>query len=115
MRLLGLEERNLIKTEMVIRVASDKTLEVMGFVPVTMQVMGHKEKTSMQALYITRELTKLFISLTCLLEQGCLPQSWPYPRKSPHESCAATFTETLVSCGCPARSETPTAPTKPPF
>ena len=62
MRQLGLEERNLIKTETVIRVASDKKLEVMCFMPVTVQVVGHKEKTSMQALYITRELTKLFIS-----------------------------------------------------
>ena len=77
MRQLGLEERNLIQTETVIRVASDEKLEVMGFVPVTVQVVGYKEKTSMQALYITRELNKVFISRTCLLELGCLPQCWP--------------------------------------
>ena len=115
MRQLGLEERNLIQTETVIRVASDEKLEVMGFVPVTVQVVGYKEKTSTQTLYITRELNKLFISRTCLLELGCLPQCWPYPSKAPQESCITTFTEAMTPSGCPARSETPPGPTMPPF
>ena len=49
MRQLGLEpERNLIQTK--------------ECVPVTVHVVGHKEKISTLALYITRELSKLFIS-----------------------------------------------------
>ena len=115
MRQLGLEEINLIQTETVIRIASDEKLDVLVFITVTVQVVGHNEKTSTQALYITKQLRQLFISRVCLLELGCLPQSWPYPSHQPTETCAATFTETLAPCGCPARSETPPTPTTPPF
>ena len=56
MRQLGLEEKNLIKTDTAIRAANDARLEVMGFIPVSMQVVGILEKKGIQALYITKEL-----------------------------------------------------------
>ena len=114
MRQLGLDEHNLIPTSTVIRAANDAKLTVLGMVPVTVQVVGYQEKRSTQALYITRELTKLFVSRTCLLELGCLPKSWPYPPQQ-SEILAAAITDNLAPCGCPTRSETPAAPTKPPF
>ena len=77
MRQLGLEERNLIKTDTVIRAANEAQLEVLGFIPVSVQVVGLPDKKSIQALYITKQLKTLFLSRTCLLELGCLPKSWP--------------------------------------
>ena len=79
MRQLGLEEKNLIKTDTVIRAANEAKLEVLGFIPVSVQVVGHQDKKSIQALYITKQLKSLFLSRTCLLELGYLPRSWPYP------------------------------------
>ena len=111
MRQLGLDESNLIPTKTVIRAANDPQLTVLGMVPITVQVVGYQEKKSTQALYITKELTKLFVSRTCLLELGCLPRSWPYPPQQT-EILAAAFTDNLPPCGFPTRSETPT---KPPF
>ena len=114
MRQLGLEEKNLIKTDTVIRAANEAKLEVLGFIPVTVQVVGHQDKKSIQALYITKLLKSLFLSRTCLLELGCIPRSWPYPSQEA-ETCATLITDKLAPCGCSERSETPTAPTKPPF
>ena len=57
-------------TTTVIRVASKEKLTVLGFIPVAVQVVGHPDKQTVQALYITKELTSLFISRTCLLELG---------------------------------------------
>ena len=111
MRQLGLEERNLIKTNTVIRAANEANLEVLSFIPVSVQVVGHQDKKSIQALYITKSL---ILSRTCLQELGCLPRSWPYPAKV-EETCAPLTEEDLDPCGCPARSETPTALTKSPF
>jgi hypothetical protein len=79
MRQLGLEEKNLIKTDTVIRAANEAKLEVLGFIPVSVQVVWHQDKKSIQALYITKQLKSLFLSRTCLLELGYLPRSWPYP------------------------------------
>ena len=114
MRQMGLEEKHLCPTTTVIRVASKEKLTVLGFIPVAVQVVGHPDKQTVQALYITKELTSLFISRTCLLELGCLPQSWPYPQVQP-EKCAANTAELLAPCGCPVRTETPKPPTELPF
>jgi hypothetical protein len=114
MRQLGLEEKNLIKTGTVIRAANEAKLEVLGFIPVSVQVVGHQNKKSIQALYITNELKSLFISRTCLPDLGCLPRTCPYPAEEA-ETCAPLTEGNLAPCGCPARTETPTAPTKPPF
>ena len=56
MRQLGLEERNLIKTSTIIRAANEEKLDVLGYIPVTMKMVGHPIKDSIQALYITRQL-----------------------------------------------------------
>ena len=114
MRQLGLEKRNLIKTKTIIRAANEEKLDLLGYIPVTVQVVGHPNRNSIQALYITKQLKTLFISRTCLLELGCLPRSWPYPPDEA-ETCSPLITQTLAPCGCPVRSETPPAPTKPPF
>ena len=114
MRQLGLEERSLIKTTTIIRAANDEQLDVLGFIPVSVQVVGHPNRQSIQVLYITRQLKTLFLSRTCLLELGCLPKSWPYPSEEA-EICSPLITENLAPCGCPVRSETPPVPTKPPF
>ena len=114
MRQLGLEEKNLIKTETIIRVANGVPLDVLGFVPVSVQVVGLPNKRSIQPLYITRQLKTLFLSRLCLLDLGCLPKSWPYPPEEV-ETCAPIITETLAPCGCPTRAVTPTAPTQAPF
>ena len=107
MRQLGLQEKNLIKTDTVLRAANEAKLEVLGLIPVTAQVVGHPNKKSIQPLYNSRHSFYL-------LELGCLPKSWPYP--SPEaETCAPIITEKLAPYGCPERSETPTAPTKAPF
>jgi hypothetical protein len=98
----------------VIRAANEAKLEVLGFIPVTVQVVGHQDKKSIQALYITKQLKSLFLSRTCLLELGCIPRSWPYPSQEA-ETCATLITDKLAPCGCSERSETPTAPRKPPF
>jgi hypothetical protein len=79
MRQLGLEEKNLIKTDTVIRAANEAKLEVLGFIPVSVQVVGYQNKKCIQALYTTKQLKSLYLSRTCLLELGCLPRSWPYP------------------------------------
>ena len=102
MRQLGLEEKNLIKTDTVIRAANEAQLEVLGLIPVTVQVVGHTDKKSIQPLYITKQLKTLFLSRTCLLELGCLPKSWPYP-STEAETCFPLLTENLAPCGCPAR------------
>ena len=41
MRQMGLEEKNLIKTDTVIRAANEAKMEVLGFVPVSVQGVGH--------------------------------------------------------------------------
>jgi hypothetical protein len=97
-----------------IRAANEAKLEVLGFIPVSVQVVGHQDKKSIQALYITKQLKSLFLSRTCILELGCLQMSWPYPSQVA-ETCAPRTTNNLAPCGCPAKSETHTAPTKPPF
>ena len=99
---------------MVIRASNEAKLPVLGFIPVSVHVVGHQDKKSIQALYITKQLKSLFLSRTCILELGCLPRPWPYPSQEA-ETCAPLITDNLAPCGCPARSETPTAPTKPPF
>ena len=114
MRQLRLEERNLCKTTTVIRAANEAKPEVLSFIPISVQVVGHQNKKSIQALYIIKQLKSLFLSRACLLELGCLPRSWPYPAQEA-ETCAPVTKENLAPCGYPARSETPTAPTKPPF
>jgi hypothetical protein len=114
MRQLGLEERNLCKTTTVIRAANEAKLEVLGYIPVSVQVVGHQNKKSVQVLYITKQLKSLFLSRACLMELGCLSRSWPYPVQEA-ETCAPVTKENPAPCGCPARSETPSAPTKPTF
>ena len=47
---------------------------MLGFIPVSVQVVGHPNKLSIQALYITRQFKALFLSRDCLLELGCLPR-----------------------------------------
>ena len=75
MRQLGMEEKHLCPTTTIIRVASKEKLTVLGMVPVLVQAVGHPSKQTIQALYITKELSTLFISRTCLLQLGCLPQT----------------------------------------
>jgi hypothetical protein len=87
---------------------------VLSFIPVSVQVVGHQDKKSIQALYITKQLKSLFLSRTCIQELGYLHRLWPYPAKVA-ETCAPLTEEDLDPCCCPARSETPTAPTKSPF
>ena len=78
-----------------------------------MLVVGHPNKRSIQALYITRQL-KTLLSRVCLLELGCLPKLWPYPSEEA-ETCSPLITENLAPCDCPVRPETPPVPTSPPF
>ena len=94
MRQLGLQEKNLIKTSTIIMAANEEKLDVLGYIPVTVKVVGHPNKLSTQALYITRQLKRLFISRTCLQELGCLPRSWPYPPEDT-ETCTPIISETL--------------------
>ena len=94
MRHLGLEEKNLIKTSIIIMAANEEKMDVLGYIPVTVKVVGHPNKESTQALYITRQLKTLFISRTCLQELGCLPSSWPYPPEDT-ETCTPIISETL--------------------
>ena len=49
MRQLGLEERNLIKTDTVVRAVNEAQLEVLGSIPVSMQVMGLQDKKKISA------------------------------------------------------------------
>jgi hypothetical protein len=49
MRQLGLEERNLCKTTTVIRAANEAKLEVLGFITISVQVVGHQNKKSVHA------------------------------------------------------------------
>jgi hypothetical protein len=74
-RQLGLEISNLCPTKTVIRAPNEVPLTMLGMIPVSVQVVGHQDKKSTQPLFITKELTKLFVSRTCLLELGCLPRS----------------------------------------
>ena len=104
MRRMGIEEKQLCPTTTIIRVANQIKLNVLGMVPVTVQVVGHPERQTIQALYIAQELPELFISRTCLQKLGCLPRSWPYPQ--PEESrCDASTSEqlALAPCGCQVR------------
>ena len=41
---------------------------MLSFIPVSVHVVGQKNKKSIQALYITNQLKSLFLSRTCLLE-----------------------------------------------
>ena len=62
MRQLGLQEKNLINTDTVLRAANEAKLEVLGLIPVTAQVVGHPNKKSIQPLYIAKQLKTLFLS-----------------------------------------------------
>ena len=75
MRRMGVEEKQLCPTTTIIRVANQIKLNVLGMLPVTVQVVGHPDRQTIQALYITQELPELFISRTCLQKLGCLPRS----------------------------------------
>ena len=46
MRQLGLEESNLIKTTTIIRAANAAELDVLGYIPVSVQVVGYPNKKS---------------------------------------------------------------------
>ena len=61
-RQLGLQEKNLIKTDTVLREANEAKLEVLGLIPVTVQVVGHPNKKSIKPLYIAKQLKTLFLS-----------------------------------------------------
>ena len=52
MRRMGVEEKQLCPTTNIIRVANQIKLNVLGMVPVTVQVVGHPERQTIQALYI---------------------------------------------------------------
>ena len=56
MRRIGVEEKQLCPTTNIIRVANQIKLNVLGMVPVTVQVVGHPERQTIQALYIAQEL-----------------------------------------------------------
>ena len=56
MRRMGVEEKQLCPTTTIIRVANQIKLNVLGMVPVTVQVVGHPERQTIQALYIAQEL-----------------------------------------------------------
>ena len=56
MRRMGVEEKQLCPTTNIIRVANQIKLNVLGMVPVTVQVVGHPERQTIQALYIAQEL-----------------------------------------------------------
>ena len=113
MRRMGLEEKHLIPTTTIIRVASQAKLTVLGMIPVSVQVAGYPSKHAIQALYITQELNSLFLSRSCLLELGCIPQSWPYPQEE--DRCSANTTEPLAPCGCRIRQTTPDPPSTLPY
>jgi hypothetical protein len=54
----------------------------LGMLPVIVSVVGHPDVKKVQALYITKELKKLYISKKYLMELRCLPTTWPYPGTS---------------------------------
>ena len=54
MRRMGVEEKQLVPTTTIIRVANQIKLNVLGMVPVTVQVVGHPERQTIQALYIAQ-------------------------------------------------------------
>ena len=59
MRRMGIEEKQLCPTTTIIRVANQIKLNVLGMVPVTVQVVGHPERQTIQALYIVGCVEKL--------------------------------------------------------
>ena len=109
MRRMGVEEKQLCPTNTIIRVANQIRLNVLGMVPVTVQVVGHSERQTIQALYIAQELPELFISRPCLQKLGCLPRSWPYPQPD-ERRCDSNTSEQLAPCGCQIRQQAPPPP-----
>ena len=55
MRQLGLAEKSLCPTKTIIRVANSEPLTVLGMIPVTITVVGHPDKQSVQVIYIAKE------------------------------------------------------------
>ena len=127
LRELAMSESQLCPTSTVIRAANEEKLSVLGMLPVSVEVVGHPGVKTVQALYITKELKKLYISKTCLMQLGCLPASWPYP--PPPDMCDSVQTTThptsqphltpqgnqLAPCGCVARKSAPKPPDTLPF
>lgn len=121
LRALDMTESQLCPTSTVIRVANAEKLTVLGMLPVVVTVVGHPEVKTLQALYITKELKKLYVSKPCLVELGCLPTSWPYPPQP--ATCSSIQTPSMPSqednslapCGCAFRQTPPPPPDKLPF
>ena len=106
---LGIKQKDLIKSDIFLRVADGRRLTVIGAIPVTVSIRGHETK---QILHVATELKSLFLSKRCLSELGVISPTFPFPPEEQIRNVDGSESD-AAPCGCKVRTEAPDPPPLP--
>ena len=77
MRILGIRKRHLFKTNVILRSANRKAMNVLGIIPVEIESMSDNKETKVEnktIIYVVEELITTFISKDTLADLNCIPR-----------------------------------------
>ena len=125
---MGLTDRDLIPVDMTMRSADNKTIPILGAIPLTITARSkHNQFMTKQLTYVTDKTDKFFLSREACTDLGIIPSSFPVAgnsnttnishgpqNKVDDKVCSSCTFEQNNQCQCPPR-EKPPPPPKLPF
>ena len=110
-RKLGIRVKDLLKSNITLKVADGRELTVKGAIPVIISTRSNPRVTSKQMLHVAEELKSVFLSKNCLKDLNVISPSFPFPMETSESHVAELLTSTdTAPCGCKARTITPDPP-----
>ena len=127
---MGLTDRDLIPVDMTMRSADNKTIPILGAIPLTITARGkHNHYSTRQLTYVTDKTDKFFLSREACTDLGIISPSFPTAGNSDmtdmhgpqnknnpdfDNACSSCTYDENNQCQCPRR-EKPPPPPKLPF
>ena len=114
----------LMKADIKLYAANRRRLDVLGCLPFHITHV-ESEQSTLEMVYVVKELRGLYLSKNCLVALGCIPPSFPLPAASATltakhtdsvcamEDCNDAQKAETAPCGCPKRTDTPDPPEPP--
>ena len=109
---LGLKQSDLLKSNMILRVADGRRLTVVGAIPVILNTVGPHQARTRQMLHLVTELKNLFLSKRCLADLNIISPTFPLPNPTAEQERMASLDqdEDKAPCGCKIRTVAPDPP-----
>ena len=102
----------LIPTSHGIHGITEKPLEIMGALLLTVKTGGHQTH---QVVYVAKNINGLYLSQTALKDLQIIPHSFPNGTSSSAVHATVTEDPSKAPCGCPLRTQPPAHPQQLPF